>query len=181
MRRGWLTRDHRVARKISDPGGWNRPHLSARFSPFYGAGGCAGSWRLPEDFPGNLCLDRAQSRRARPRHTSRRRFTTSPAHLCGLSNARINTRTLFQPGKTPQLFALYRSEPRDSRSTHEFLDLSSSKKGWRVGGAKRVDARGREMTQYRGIRWYFYTAFHSNFYRRIFFVEVRRSIGWSLV
>lgn len=44
----------------------SRPHLSARFPPFY-ARGCAASWRLVEDFPGNLCLDRAQPRHATPR------------------------------------------------------------------------------------------------------------------
>ena len=88
----------------------NWPHLSARSPPFLEEGG-AGSWRLAEDLPGNLCPDRAQ-----PRHASPPRFTTSPSARVH-SPTRISTRTLFpnRPSQISQLRFIEQVCPLDSR------------------------------------------------------------------
>lgn len=75
---------------------WSR--LSARFPPFY-ARGCAGTWRLAEDFPGNLCPDRAQPRHATSHATPRPADLQFLPLTCVNFRTRISTRTLFQRRK----------------------------------------------------------------------------------
>lgn len=86
-------------------------------SPFRAFSSISGGWRgqLAEDFPGNLCPDRAQ-----PRHASPPRFTTSPSTRVHFPT-RISTRTNFVPKPSQPNFptALYRR----TLSVHLTFDL----------------------------------------------------------
>lgn len=83
--------------------------LSARFPPFY-ARGCAGTWRLVEDFPGNLCPDRAQPRHATSHATPRPADLQFLPLTCVNLRTRISTRTLFHRRKYSPT-TLYRDCP----------------------------------------------------------------------
>lgn len=100
---------------------WSR--LSARFPPFY-ARGCAGTWRLVEDFPGNLCPDRAQPRHATSHATPRPADLQFLPLTCVNFRTRISTRTLFQRRKYSRT-TLYRDCPvsLDQSGETNFFDL----------------------------------------------------------